>query len=138
MSKSHALISCFYDNLSTDIFKNDLPIGFSWIATLSNEPYKDKYKLTMLLHGECLKYGLNSESYQSVYGTDNPYGRFLKNIHERGVKIIICKLCLIKDGFSVNDLIHYIRPIPFSIDYILQYQRKCDHAVVYDAQIKDK
>lgn len=71
MPRTHALISCFYDSKS-----NSLPVGFDWIKTLASDPYKDKYIFTMLLHGDCLKYGFNSKTYRVKFGTPNPHVRF--------------------------------------------------------------
>lgn len=127
----HALISCFYG--STSETEENPPVGFSWTEILASQ-YERKYILTMLLHGECLKYGLKSEVYKSKYGTINPYSKFLKRLYNNGVRIIICNLCLTKDGFNSNELLGFIKPISFSIDYILQYQVKCKHFVVYDAK----
>ena len=123
---SKALISCFYDG-------TPLPVGFSWTETMSQRPYRGKYRLTMLLHGECLKYGLRNSIYKNRYGIENPNKLFLSKMGKRyKVKIIICHLCLNKDGFKSSDLLSFVRPIPFSVDYILKFGSK--HQVVYDAK----
>ena len=127
--KTKVIISCFYDSKN-----EDLPVGFSWAKTLSTE-FDHKYKITILLHGECLKYGLNSETYKSKYDKSNPYKKFLTNLSkEFKVKIVICKLCLHEDNFNDEQLLKFINPINFSVDYIIQSELK-KKIVIYDAQL---
>lgn len=126
------LISCFNDTSNPD----SLPVGFSWTKILSKE-YGEKYNLTILLHGNCIKYGLNSETYASKYGTCNPFVAFLsKQYVDYFVKIIICSVCLQENGFDVDDLLDFVRPIPFSVDYIARSQLS-GSVVVYDAKLDE-
>ncbi len=127
MPKDKIIISCFYDSLDKTI----LPIGFSWVETLIML-YKKKYKITILLHGGCIKYGLKSSSYYKLYNTKNPFKKFLRNLHKHNVKIVICKYCLQKDGFTIDQLLKFIKPINFSIDYIAQKQLE-GSVIIYDA-----
>lgn len=127
--KTKLVISCFYDAASTD----QLPVGFSWIEILL-EQYSSKYKVTILLHGNCLKFGLRCKPYFEKYHTNNPYADFLKKMHKLGAKIVICDLCLHRDGFSNEQLLKFVKPIPFSIDFIAQSQLK-GALVVYDATL---
>ena len=128
-TKTRIVISCFYGSPNP----SSLPVGFSWAQILSDQ-YKKKYKITILLHGECIKFGLNSNTYQSKYGTPNPYADLLENLAKNKVKIVICDLCLHNDGFNDNQLLEFVKPIPFSIDFIAQSQLR-GHLVVYDAQL---
>jgi len=126
--KIKTIISCIYDG-------TPMPIGFSWVNTLAIK-FKCKYKLTILLHGECLKYGLKSDIYQSYYGIPNPYATFLQQLVEKyKIKIVICELCLKNDGFNNTQLLPFIKPIPFSIDFIAESQAKKQAIVIYDAQL---
>src|SRR5438094_563425 len=101
------VISCIYDKSSS----SSLPIGFSWANTLVTQ-FKDKYKVIVLLHGECLKYGLKSEVYKQHFGTPNPFAKFLAELKSQ---IVICNLCLHEKGFNSKQLLPFVKPIPFSI-----------------------
>lgn len=129
MKKQSIVISCIYDSVTT----TTLPVGFSWADVLTTK-YSKKYKLTVLLHGECIKFGLNSSIYFKNYKSKNPYSKFLKELKKRGVKIVICKLCLNNDGFNVDQLLDFVEPIPFSIDFIARSEKK-GKTVVYDAKL---
>lgn len=132
MKRTRIVISCFNDSLDP----TTLPVGFSWAEVLTSL-YRKKYKVTILLHGDCIKFGLNSATYISKYGTTNPYENFLCELAEHKVKIVICDLCLQDDGFNPSELLTFVKPIPFSVDYIAQSQLK-KRIVVYDAQLQNK
>jgi intracellular sulfur oxidation DsrE/DsrF family protein len=126
--KIKTIISCIYDG-------SPIPIGFSWANTLATR-YECKYKQTVLLHGECLKYGLNSDVYQSIYGTPNPSATLLQQFVEQyKIKVVICELCLNNEGFNNSQLLPFIKPVPFSIDFIAESQAKEHAVVIYDAQL---
>lgn len=128
-----AIISCF-NSVASGSSVNSLPVGFNWSQILITM-YSNKYKVTALLHGDCLKYGLKEDVYFTTYGEANPYAGFLHSLYKKGVKIVLCHLCLTQDGFNDSDLLPFIKPISFSIDYILRKQTKPKHFVVYDAQL---
>jgi hypothetical protein len=126
--KIRTVISCIYDG-------TPMPIGFSWANTLATQ-FRKKYKQTILLHGECLKYGLNQEAYNSHFATPNPFAELLQTFSEQyRIKIVICKLCLDNDGFNVDELLPFVKPIAFSVDFIAESQVKRNAIVVYDAQL---
>lgn len=127
--KTRLVISCFYGSSNPSI----LPVGFDWAQILSTQ-YRSRYDITILLHGECIRYGLNNETYQMKYGTVNPFANFLEEMHNKNhVTIVICYLCLTKDGFNRDQLLKVVTPIPFSIDYIAQSQLE-GKIVIYDAK----
>lgn len=130
--KIHTIISCFYDK-GSDV----MPIGFSWANTLVTE-FSKSYKVTILLHGENLQYGLKSSVYESIFGTPNPYETFLKKLYcQHNVKIVICQLCLTQKGYNDSQLLEFIQPIAFSIDYLAKHQANKKAVIVYDAQLKN-
>ena len=126
--KTDLIISCFYDSFSTA-----LPVGFDWAQTL-NQQFGEKYNVTILLHGENIKYGLSNAAYFETYGVDNPWASFLLAAMAHKVKVVICLLGLTKDGFTISQLLIGIKPVQFSIDFIAQSQLK-GKLVIYDAQI---
>lgn len=130
MKRKGLVISCFYDSLNED----SLPTGFSWAKTLATT-YKNKYKITILLHGENIKYGLKSSVYENNFGVPNPYESFLYELKNKNkVNIVICHLCLENDGYTKKNVLEFIKLIDFSIDYIAQSQLK-GKFVIYDAQL---
>jgi hypothetical protein len=130
--KIRTVISCIYDGTK----QSPTPIGFSWAETLATK-FKGKYNQTILLHGETLKYGLQSDVYKDNFGTPNPFESFLHRLSSKyAVKIVICDLCLNNDGFNQTQLLPFIKPITFSIDFIAQSQANKHAVIVYDAQIK--
>jgi hypothetical protein len=124
------IISCIHDGTT----QSPIPVGFSWTETLASE-FKGKYKLTILLHGECLKYGLKNEVYQKSFSVPNPFAKLLEKFHKHGIEIVICNLCLNNDGFDKTQLLYFVKPIAFSIDYIATEQAKNGSVVVYDAKL---
>lgn len=130
--KIKTIISCIYDG--TD--QSPTPIGFSWAQTLATK-FKGKYSQTVLIHGENLKYGLKSSVYKQLYGTDNPFEELLTKFNKKyKIKIVICELCLTNAGFNNSQLLSFIKPIPFSIDFIIESQVKKHAVVIYDAQLQ--
>jgi len=105
--------------------------GFFMAKILSEPPYKSKYKITILLHGGCLKYGLTNSAYQERYKEPNPYASFLTDMRQKNVKIKICQLCITKSGFKDDELLPFVKPVPYIIDYMLQFQTKKDHFIAY-------
>lgn len=128
--KTNLVISCFYDsNIPTE-----LPVGFGWAQILSTQ-YKQKYNIIVLLHGENIRYGLNNKTYKEKYGIPNPYAKFLEKLFvKNNVVIVICHLCLVKDGINDDQLLKIVLPIPFSINFIAQMQLRGALAI-YDAQM---
>lgn len=119
MQKTKLVISCFYGAVPPL-----LPVGFEWANILSTD-FKDKYKITLLFHGQCIHYGLKE---------NNNYAVFLNNLVKyQKVKIVICGVCLKNDGYSKKDLLPFIKIISFSIDYIAESQKK-GAIVIYDAK----
>lgn len=125
--KIRTVISCFNDG-------HPVPLGFSWSKTLA-EKFGCRYKQTILLHGECLKYGLRSSAYRAKFGIDNPFEDFLAQLIRSKVRIVICKLCLDADGFKVEELLRFVEPISFSVDFIAQSQARKGAVVIYDAKL---
>jgi hypothetical protein len=96
-----------------------------------------KQKLVALLHGQCLKYGLRNSVYRKKFGTNNPYKSLFKSwvsnatgatdVNTGGgkykVKIKICNLCLQQNGYSLDDILPEIKPVPFSISYLIEQQQ---------------
>lgn len=103
------LFSCFKDGES-----NEIPLGLDWANTLI-KLFPKKYKITVLLHGKCIKYSMQNSKYKKL----------LRKMHKKGIHFKVCEYCLIKDGYNIKNLINFIKPIKFSIDYIAKYQSKC-------------
>lgn len=113
------ILSCFRDGTP--------PVSFAWTRDLVEKFPKPDRQITMVLHGACLKYGLRK---------DNPYAQLLKELHLQGVKMVICQFCqfcLNHEGYLDSELLCFVKPIPFSIDYIIEMQTQCGAVVVYDA-----
>lgn len=125
--KQDLIISCFYNSANSN-----LPVGFDWAQTLL-ENYKI-YNVTILLHGQNIPYGLNNKVYKKTYNLDNPYICFFQTLVKKNLKIVICNLCLNKDGFNDSQLLPFVKPIPFSISYIAESE-KCGKTVIYDAKL---
>lgn len=129
--KIKTVISCIYDGTES----SPTPIGFNWAQTLATK-FKGKYHITVLLHGENLKYGLKSSVYQENYGTPNPFESLLTTFYlQYKIKIVICEMCLTNDGFNNSQLLPFVKPIPFSIDYIATQQAEKCAVIIYDAQL---
>jgi len=122
--RTRLVISCFYNSKNP----SELPVGFKWAKDLVQK-FPCKYKITLLLHGENLIYGLK--------GHDPPLiSEFFRYIIKKGVKIVICELCLKQQGYNNCQLLPFVKPIAFSVDYIAQVQIKIPRSVVvYDAQL---
>lgn len=130
-NKTKLVISCFYNSLSPP---PDLPVGFNWTQVLVQD-YSQIYDVTILIHGENIPYSLNDVAYQAKYGTPNPFADFLTEMKNKyKVKIVVCHLCLTNDGFTDSELLSFIQPVPFSINFIAQSQLRGD-LVIYDAQL---
>lgn len=123
--KIKMVMSSFYDGVP--------PISFTWVEDLL-KLFPLKYNITILLHGECLKYGLKESVYVEKYGTTNPYAPLLKNFDSKGVKIVICNYCISQQGFNDNQLLLFVEPIKFSIDYIATRDKMGD-VIIFDAQL---
>lgn len=67
------------------------------------------------MHGDCIKYSLENSKYEKL----------LKKLHRKGVHFRVCGYCLDKDGYNIKNVIHFIKPIKFSVDYIAKYQSRC-------------
>jgi intracellular sulfur oxidation DsrE/DsrF family protein len=91
------------------------PIGFKWIRVLAEKFASPQKEYHLLLHGACLYYGLNDNAYRRKFNTNNPQLAYLTNLHNMGVQIRICELCLQDEGFSNADLLPFVqvsRPSP--------------------------
>ena len=56
----------------------------------------------------------------------------LTHLSQHKVKIVICLLCLTQQGLSPCQLLSFVKPIPFSVDYLAEAQLD-GQAVIYDA-----
>jgi len=120
---TYVVMSCFADGTP--------PVSFKWTEILVTRFKKRDYKITMVLHGDCLKYALRSSKYP---GGKNPYKQMLKTLSEQYcVNIVVCHLCLVDDGYTTADVLSFIKEIPFSIDYIIQAQVDENAKVIYDS-----
>lgn len=127
-TKDEIVISCFYNSGNSNV-----PVGFDWASVLLQQ-FKN-YSVTVLLHGQNIPFGLKNSVYQAKYGLNNPYSGYLLNLVKKyGLKIVICDLCLKNDGFDNKDLLSFVKPIPFSIDYIARSAKK-GKTIIYDAQL---
>jgi len=123
MHSDEVVISCFNDG--------NPPIGFKWTSILLDKFEKRHYKITLVLHGDCLKYSLRSSKYPD--GNKNPYKNLLKIYTDYGVHIVVCELCLNELGYTNKDILSFVKPIPFSIDFIIQKQVQCNAVIIYDS-----
>ena len=138
------LISCFYDNASTKPpTQSPVPVGFDWCKVLL-DLFKSKYKITLLLHGTNIKYGLNDTKYDSLYPhsstNGNPFANMLQKFNSVGVTIKICEYCLVNEGLVNSDVLSFVEPVTFAIDYIAEYQLTQNEStfkaiVVYDSTL---
>ena len=134
MGRQKLVISCFYNALPPG--PNNIPVGFNWANILSTS-FKKKYRVTILLHGDNITYGLTDEVYQTSFGTSNQYSAYLEQLHQQGVKIKICQLCLTNAGFNDSELMSIVKPVKFSIDYIAEESKK-GNTIIWDAQLPAK
>jgi intracellular sulfur oxidation DsrE/DsrF family protein len=119
--KIKLIISCFNSPQNP----SELPVGFQWAQDLLIH-FPHKYKITLLLHGGCIKDGIKPPKPTMI-------SEFLTKLASHGVHVVICKLCLEQDGFKTSQLLPFIKPIKFSIDYIAESQLS-GYIVIYDAQ----
>ena len=132
--RTTVVISCF--NAGTE--SSPLPVGFSWGATLAREQtFCSSRQVILLLHGDCLKYGLTNLAYSNKYGCEkNPFARFLYELSTEGVQLKICHLCLVQNGFTDQDLLAFVVPVHFSIDYIIREQKR-GAVIIYDSRLEE-
>lgn len=108
-----------------------LPVAFNWMNILSANFTSSQRAYVLLLHGACLSYGLKSRP-----GLVNPFESFLTSLHSRGVSIKICHLCMDQNGFLVTELMSFVEPVAFSVDYLIQQQEVYPEAIVlYDSPV---
>ena len=131
MGKQKLVISCFYNAIPPN--PENIPVGFNWANILSTT-FKKKYKVTILLHGDNITYGLTNEVYQNSFGTPNPYSAYLEQLHKQCVRVKICQLCLSNSGFNDCQLMPFVKPVKFSIDYIAEQSKK-GKTIIWDAQL---
>lgn len=110
----------------------DVPLGINWCGRMALQ-YNNN-RIICLLHGNCLEFGLNSESYRKLYRTANPFEKNIKELLDAGVKVKVCKLCWDNAKYPPNGLIPGVKFVDFSIKYIIDmgYQ---GHQTVYDFNI---
>lgn len=125
MAQNKLIISCMNQQLNGEV-----PVGFGWLKTMATQ-FRDQYRLVGLLHGDCLKYGLNNETYKRFYGTDNPFARYLLKLSKLGVKLKLCQLCAEQNSYPPHGFLKPIKLVNFSVDYLAQ-QQLSGAAVVYD------
>lgn len=113
------ILSCFNDGTYQ---KN--PVALDWANTLCSL-FPQKYKITVLLHGECIKYCLKK---------NNKYKKLLKKMHEKGIRFRVCGYCLEKDGYNPKNKLDFVKIIKFSVDYIIE-RNSNGVCVVYDNAI---
>lgn len=130
MSKNNLLISCFNDSCNPLI----LPVGFKWAETLLNNG-KAKYKLTLLLHGNLIKYGLKSTIYELKFGQANPYELYLNELRRKHkVELVICQSDLESSGYTTINVCEFIKVTRFGINYIVEAHAK-NKTVIYDSKL---
>lgn len=134
--RRRVIISCYNAGTETNTGQV-LPVGFGWVNDLISLKDNKKRKLIALLHGECLKYGLKNSVYKAKFGTNNPFKKLLQNwATNDGVSIKICNLCLTQNGYTVADILPFVQPVPFSIQYIINQQSSSSSkpaVVIYDS-----
>lgn len=113
MPSKKVTMSSYYDGAP--------PNSFFWTYELITTFSYRHYRITLLLHGQNLKY---------ASAVDNPYKRLLKYFHRHGVKIVVCDLC---ESALPTVLLPFVKPVPFSIDFIIQQQEKYNAVTIYDA-----
>jgi len=131
MRKQKLIISCFYTSNPPN--PGNIPVGFNWANILSTV-FRKKYEITILLHGENIIYGVTNEAYENRFGQPNPYAAYLEQLHKQCVKVKICNLCLINSRFNDSQLMHFVKPVKFSIDYIAEQSKK-GRTIIWDAQL---
>src|SRR3990167_4333698 len=95
------ILSCFNDG--------NPPLPFKWAKILSSQFNDRNYSIILLLHGQSLKYSLNSSK--------NPWKNLLEQLHyDYNILIVVCELCLLQDSYTLTEVLPFIEPIPFSID----------------------
>ena len=124
------IISCYNDGQLSNT-GNILPVGFGWVKDLIT--LQKQKNLIVLLHGGCLKYGLKNSTYKKKFGNKNPYSSLLSSFTEAKVQIKICELCLNQNGYNLSDIESDIKPVPFSIAYLIEQQKEID--VIYDSPV---
>jgi intracellular sulfur oxidation DsrE/DsrF family protein len=127
--RQKVLVACFWAGDPT----NKLPTGLSWSENLSKN-YK-QYRLTSLLHGDCIKYGLRPEVYQSIYGVTNPFAANITGLVNNGVKVIVCHLCSTNDKYPSDGYLPGLTFTPFSIAFIIE-QTQRGSITIFDAQLQ--
>lgn len=125
--KTDILFRCYYDNV------NSKPNSFNYIDTLL-QLFPNKYNITMLLQGDCIKYSLKNSTFKYKFGYKNPYKKYLKNLVNSGVKIVYCEYCLHSDGFKNSETLNFVNPITYSVDFTAQTQLQ-GIPVIYDGSI---
>jgi len=89
----------------------------------------------LLLHGANLPFGLSDAYYRATHhNAPNPFQGLLQSFVSRGVLVKICELCLVDAHFNNTELLPFVTPVPFSIDYIIEEQF-AGAAVVYDSPV---
>lgn len=123
------IISSFYAGADP----NKMPLGFVWTYDLLNH-FPGKYDITVMLHGETLKYGMKPDAYRRLFSENNPWKSTLRDLSEKGVKIVACELCIRQNGYPTESYLDFVKLVPFSVDYFASRQTK-GAIVVYDAQL---
>lgn len=119
------LISCVYDADWPEI-----PTGFNIAETIKKF---GNYKIKILLHGNCLKYALDDKQYNKTYNTNNPFKEFLLTLFEKKhVSIKVCEKCLKDDGFNNSDLLKFVKPVKYSMDYIIKQEKYKNYQILWD------
>ena len=82
-----------------------------------------------------MPFGLSDAYYRATHhNAPNPFQGLLQSFVSRGVLVKICELCLVDAHFNNTELLPFVTPVPFSIDYIIEEQF-AGAAVVYDSPV---
>lgn len=99
-----------------------LPLAFQWMDILATNFTKPTRRYVLLLHGDTLLFGLSGSSFSA----------FLTGLHDRGVHVRICLLCLRLSGHDVSELLPFVVPVAFSVDYMAT-EAAAGAVVIYDS-----
>ncbi len=113
--------------------QGSVPPGFGWCQIMvdSFNNISSPRAFELLLHGFTLKYGLNGASYNKEFKMPNPQEGALMALHGKGVRILICEYCLRQHNYTRQDLLPFVTPVPFSVDYIIDRGER-GAQIIYD------
>ena len=65
---------------------------------------EDRLEAALVLHGSAGKDALSHRAFRERFGRDNPNARLVRELHESGVKIILCGQTAASRGFERDEL----------------------------------